>query len=196
MNAEKATSLVPLYGGEALLVLAATGAALSLTDSEGRATGGGACQGGCTYVEACCASSRRNKKTPEGRLQALPKEIEARDRERIGRIIFAQVAQTPERIDETWLVDVCQCISGPPSLDEIMMEALEEGKKLDAQYRAAAKNLTVPTAPRYFINEAAKKLERLAQGAGHGALSGVPAPKGAGSPYGPTSGSPHLRESL
>ena len=87
-----------------------------------------------------------------------------------------------------------------------MMEALEEGKKLDAQYRAAAKNLTVPTAPRYFINEVremlyraesnAKKLERLAQGAGHGALSGVPAPKGTGSPYGPTSGSPHLRESL
>ena len=81
MNAEKATFLVPLYGGVALLVLAATGAALSLTDSEGRATGGGARQGGCTYVEACCASSRRNKKTPEGRLQALPKEIEARDRE-------------------------------------------------------------------------------------------------------------------
>ena len=67
MNAEKATSLIPLYGGVALLVLAATGAALSLTDSEGRATGGGARQGGCTYVEACCASSRRNKKTTEGR---------------------------------------------------------------------------------------------------------------------------------
>ena len=81
-----------------------------------------------------------------------------------------------------------------------MLEALEEGKKFAAQYRAAAKNLTVPTAPRFFINEAremlyraepnAKKLERLAPGAGPWALSGVPAPKGAGSPYGPTSGSP------
>ena len=39
-----------------------------------------------------------------------------------------------------------------------MMEALEEGKKLDAQYRAAAKNLTVPTAPRYFINEVREML--------------------------------------
>ena len=39
MNAAKATSLVPLYGGVALLVLAATGAALSLADSEGRAKG-------------------------------------------------------------------------------------------------------------------------------------------------------------
>ena len=62
----------PLYGGVALLVLAATGAALSL-------------------------------------------------------------AQTPERIDETWLVDVCQHISGPPSLEELMLEALEEGKKFDVQ---------------------------------------------------------------
>ena len=74
MNAEKATSLVPLYGGVALLVLAATGAALSLTDSEGRATGGGARQGGCTYVEACCACpevlhQRGQRDALQGRVQ-------------------------------------------------------------------------------------------------------------------------------
>ena len=105
--------------------------ALSLTDSEGRAKGP-ADQSGCTYVEACFASSRRNK-PPKAVSKLSPKEIEARDRERIGRIILAQVAQTPERIAETWLVDVCQHISGPPSLEELMLEALEEGKKFDVQ---------------------------------------------------------------
>ncbi len=74
----------------------------------------------------------RNK-PPKAVSKLSRKEIEAWDRERIGRIILAQIAQTPERIAETWLVDVCQHISGPPSLEELMLEALEEGKKFDVQ---------------------------------------------------------------
>ena len=160
MNAAKVKSLLPLFGGVALLVLAVAGGALSfLNESEGSA------EGADTRVAAprtmpVPLPAAAIRKAPESVPALSAEEIEVRDREEIGRIILAQIAQTPEEIDTTWLADVCRYVSSPSILEELVLKALEQGERFDAQYLAeqAANNISVTSDPRFFINQGREML--------------------------------------
>lgn len=180
MNATKVKSLAPLYGGVALLVIAVAGAALSLlSGNEGREKDPldtGSVKPMPPVVPPVVPPVWATAKPPAATPKVSAEELEARDKEELGRIIIAQIEQTPDKIDEAWLERVCQYVAGPSTLEELVLRALEQGEKYDAQYRAeqAANNMVVPADPRFFINQArkmmygaepsAKKLQRLVPG--------------------------------
>jgi hypothetical protein len=140
VNATKVKSLAPLYGGVALLVIAVAGAALSLlSGNEGREKDPldtGSVKPMPPVVPPVVPPVWATAKPPAATPKVSAEELEARDKEELGRIIIAQIEQTPDKIDEAWLERVCQYVAGPSTLEELVLRALEQGEKYDAQYRA------------------------------------------------------------
>lgn len=133
---------IPLYVGGLFIAAAIAGAVMSLVTPAPQ--------------QAAPPPIVAPHRAPEPDMDEIsPEQVKAQDEEDIIKILLAQIEQTPSKIDEAWLADMCQQISDADSLDAFWKAVVASGESYGAGYTRKVKSGTVMSRnPLYYVFEA------------------------------------------
>ena len=88
--------------------------------------------------------------------ESSPDQVRAQDEEDIIEILLAQIETTPDTIDEAWIAEMCQYITGPDSLNVFWKQVVARGQAFGVSYVSEkGKSGTVMSRnPLYYVFEA------------------------------------------